>query len=409
MALLLVIAPVPPAVADGELAWLVTRDDGGRVRTKGQAPLALLPPNNTVVLGVPSAALSWHRLTLPPGSFGNPTRLRAVLDGMLEERLLDTPQTLHFALQPDARAVGPIWVAACDRQWLRSIVQALEASGRRVVRIVPELAPQAAGAPALVFATGTPEAPLFTQCDATGVNTLPLLGAADAAAVEAGWLGAALANAAIVTAEPAVAETAEAWLQRPIKILPTARRWMKAQRSEWDLAQFELAANARARAGKKVASLWQGLRYAPEWRAARWGAALLALVQLVGLNAWAWQEGRTLEGKRQAVKAILVRTFPAVTLVIDAPLQMEREVANLRQATGAIARDDFEPMLAALAPAIPAGRVPSAIDYANGQLRLRGLGLQGPEVAQVRAQLGPRGFQIQSEGDLLLMQPEAVR
>lgn len=135
---LLLIAPLPPADAAGEYDWAQAGDDGIALRDQGRALLALLPSSTEVMLGIPSAALSWHRVTLPKGSMGSASKLRAVLDGLLEEHLLDEPEALHFALEPDAKAGAPVWVAACNRIWLRSVVHGLEAAGRRVVRIVPE-------------------------------------------------------------------------------------------------------------------------------------------------------------------------------------------------------------------------------------------------------------------------------
>jgi general secretion pathway protein L len=61
-------------------------------------------------------------------------------------------------------------------------------------------------------------------------------------------------------------------------------------------------------------------------------------------------------------------------------------------------------MLAALAALLPPGRTPSAIDYAGGQLRLRGLGLNMADVSRIAASLASRGYNARSEGDLLLVQ-----
>ena len=46
-------------------------------------------------------------------------RVRAVLDGLLEEKLLDDPAQLHLALDDTAEAGQPSWVAACDKAWLQ--------------------------------------------------------------------------------------------------------------------------------------------------------------------------------------------------------------------------------------------------------------------------------------------------
>jgi len=354
---LLLIAPLPPADAAGEYDWVQAGDDGIALRDHGRALRALLPAGAEVTLGIPAAALSWHRVTLPKGSTGSASKLRAVLDGLLEERLLDEPEALHFALEPEARPGAPVWVAACNRIWLRALVQGLETAGRRVVRIVPEFAPQPPDAPPLLQVTGEAETPMLTVCDADGVVSLPLAGAGLA-------LAAALPlDTAVIAAEPAVAEAAERLLERRLPLVQAPQRWLQATRTPWELAQFDLAATGRARAGKKFASLLQTLRHAPEWRAARWGVVALLLIQLIGLNAWAWQERQALERKREAIKTMLTQTFPAVKLVVDAPLQMSREVAALQPA----------------------------------------------ELTRLSGAMGPRGYSVRAEGDLLLVQAEASR
>lgn len=403
MPALIVCPPLSPAAAGAEHGWALVGDDGRSLLSHGTAPLALLPGAADVIVLVPGTALSWHTVALPQGNLGGAARLRAVLDGLLEERLLDEPEALHLALEPGARAGATVWVAATQRIALRAAVQALEATGRRVTRIVPEFTPQPEGAPALLFATGEPQSPRLTVCDASGVATLPL----DANGLA--LLGSAPLDTAVASAEPAVAAQAEALLGQRLPIVQAPERWLQAARAPWDLAQFDLASSGRARAGKTASALWQTLRHAPQWRAARWGAGVLVLAQLIGLNAWAWKERSALEAKRSSVSTMLTRTFPSVKLVVDAPVQMAREVAALQQATGGVAAPDLEPMLAALGPSLPAGRVPTALDYSNGQLRLRGLGLSSGEVQALAGTLAARGYSARSEGDLLLVQAEAGR
>lgn len=403
MPLLIVLPPPNPTAAGAEYGWVRASDDGTAVGEHGSAPLALLPAGNEVTLIVPGFALSWHSLSLPPGSLSSASRLRSVLEGLLEERLLDETDSVHFALQPGAKAGEPVWIAVCNRSALREAVHALEATGRRVSRIAPEFAPQPDNAPALLFITGEAQAPQVTVCDANGVLSLPMNPANLAAAISAPI------DTMVASGEPAVAQQAEELLGVRLPILQRAERWLQAARGPWDLAQFDLASSHRVRAGKKLASWWQQLRHEPRWRAARWGAVVLVLAQVIGLNAWAWKERRTLEAKRSAVQSILTQTFPSVKLVVDAPVQMAREVAALQQATGGVARLDLEPMLAALGGALPPGRIPTAIDYSAGQLRLRGLQLSAEELSRVTGQLAPRGYQARGEGDLLLVQAEPSR
>ncbi len=392
------------SVPGGDFGWVRTGGDGETLIDHGGAPLALLPTAREAELMVPGFALSWHSVTLPQGSLGNAGRLRTVLEGLLEEQLLDEPEKLHFALQPGAKTGTPVWVAACDRAALRATVQAIEDSGRRVTRIVPEFAPPAEGEPATVYVTGEAQAGWLTVCDANGVATLPLA---------ASGPGLALArntqlDTAMLGAEPAVAALAEEMLGQRVPIVPHTRRWLHAARGPWDLAQFEFASSARARAGKKLAALAQTLRHAPQWRAARWGVAVFVLVQIAGLNVWAWKERAALDARRNAINGVLTQTFPSVKLVVDAPAQMAREIAVLRQASGEMAAGDFEPMLGTLAAGLPAGRVPAAIDFSGAQLRLRGLGLSQQELDALRNSLAPQGYSARGEGDLLLVQAEAA-
>jgi general secretion pathway protein L len=254
----------------------------------------------------------------------------------------------------------------------------------------------------MVFAIGEPDAAQLVICDTQGVTALPL----DSAGVA--LLGTP-PDGTTMLAEPAVAEQAESLLGRRVPIVKPAARWLQASRSPWDLAQFDLASTGRARASKKLAGIWRAAWHEPEWRAARWGALVLVLAQLIGLNAWAWKERSALDSKRAAVNSILRQTFPSVQLVVDAPVQMAREVASLQQATGGVAAADFEPMLGVLASSLPPGRVPSAIDYSAGQLRLRGLGLTPAEADSLSATLSARGYSARSEGDLLLVQAEGAR
>ena len=403
MPLLIVSPPFNAVAAAGaDYGWVRASDDGTSVTDHGSAPLALLPSGNEVTLLVPGAALSWHSLTLPPGSLGSGARLRSVLEGLLEERLLDETDAVHFALAPGAKAGETIWVAACNRSALRDAVHTLESEGKRVTRIVPEYAPQPDDAPALLFVTGEAQAPQITACDANGVLSLPMTPGSVAAAINAPI------DTIVVTGEPAVAAQAEQLLGVRVPIQQRAERWLQAARGPWDLAQFDLASSSRVRAGKKLASWWQGLRHEPRWRAGPWGAVVLVLAQLIGLNAWAWKEKRSLEAKRGAVQSILTQTFPSVKLVVDAPVQMQREVAALQQSTGGVARLDLEPMLAAVGGVLPPGRIATALDYSAGQLRLRGLNLSAEELSRVSGQLAPRGYQARREGDLLLVEAEGT-
>ncbi|MFT3813877.1 MAG: type II secretion system protein GspL [Acidovorax sp.] len=393
---------LPPA-PDGDYGYTLTAD-GHSAQRHGQCAPALLPDpgraGETVAV-VPVRALSWQRIALPQGlPLNNAQRLRAVLEGLLEDRLLDEPAQLHFALQPGAKAGEAAWVAVCDRAWLRAHVQALDAAGRPVARIVPEFAPGALGEDAAQYhALGTPEEAhiLATAQGADqGLTLLPLAAAP--------LLLPQDPDAAPVQAEPAVAALAERLLGRPVQIATASDRALRAARGDWDLAQFDLAGHSGGtRALRKALGGFNTFLRAPQWRAARWGAALLAVAHLTGLNAWAWQERQSLKAQQTGIQSALTQTFPQIKVVVDAPVQMEREVARLRQATGSVSPRDLEPLMAAAGQALPPGAQPTGLEYANGELRLRGVALPPDAATPLRERLGAAGYRAQvADNDITL-------
>ncbi|OYD50850.1 type II secretion system protein GspL [Acidovorax kalamii] len=430
--LILFLPPVRPGPTT-EYGYTLTADGHTALR-HATAPAALLPeptrPGGEVVAVVPARSLSWQRVQMPAGvplGAGQQTpRLRSVLEGLLEDRLLDDATQLHFALQPGAHGVAqggePVWVAVCDRTWLRENLQALEAAGRRVSRVVPEFAPgpTASGGPELC-ALGTPEEAfvvLTGQGADQGVAVLPLTPMALALARAGAPVGDAVAaqdnsNALPVRAEPAVAALAERTLGQQgqrIALHTASQRALDAARGDWDLAQFDLASTGRTRALRKAGSALSALLNAPQWRAARWGVGLLVVAHLVGLNAWAWQERQALAAKQVAVRTALTQTFPKVQVVVDAPVQMERELAQLRQAAGSASARDLEPLLAAAGAALPSleqqGRQPTSIEYTPGELRLRGVTLAPDEEAALSARLQAAGYRARLDDGSLLLRTE---
>src|SRR5687768_16494073 len=104
MSSLFVLLPPTPVTAQTELEYYVVSREGRAASQHAAAPAALLPApsgaGSEVVLIAPVSALSWHRVELPKGIGPRSPKLRQALDGLLEDRLLDEPENLHFALEP---------------------------------------------------------------------------------------------------------------------------------------------------------------------------------------------------------------------------------------------------------------------------------------------------------------------
>ena len=417
MSTLLISLPLAPGLDGGassapSYSYALSLN-GQTITQQGSTTAGLLPqPGRTgeVVAVVPAAMLSWQRVSLPQGVGPGSPRLRAVLEGVLEESVLDDPAQLHFALQPDAAhapAGEPLWVACCPRAWLREHLHILETAGRAVARVVPSHAPgepSPDGAQLLII--GSPEvaqAVVYGTSPEQAVLVLPL-------SREATPLLPELGPDSTVHAEPAVASTAEQLLQRPVRLYPLGQTLLDASRSDWDLAQLEFANSGRNRLQRRLGSGLNDVLHAPAWKPARWGVAALVVIGLIGANAWAWQERQQLQAKAALVRSTLTSTFPKVQVVVDAPVQMAREVANLRQASGGLTPGDAEPLLAAAGDALgalPAGTVPSQIEYSNGELRLRGLPTNSFDA--FRQKLQTQGISADLQNDQWVIRAEATR
>ena len=364
----------------------------GRLSVR-HAPLALLPTvgaQTPVVAIVPAAALSWHRVSLPPGLKNASPRLQSALHGLLEEHLLQEPAQLHIALAPQAQAGQTVWVAVCDKAWLQQHLQALQAAQLSVQRLVPEFTPPGSGE--LLHALGDADSGwLWLRSAQHGVQAWPV---AASTHLPAPWL-----EAAEVLAEPGLAAWAQSrWGERS-RLVDSAHHWASALASGWELAQFELAGQLRPsrwwRWRERLDALWRQ----PRWRPARWGLLALLLAQLVGLNAWAWMTRQHWQAQQEGWTRMLQESFAHVTVVVDAPLQMARELARLRQASGQLGPSDFEAQLQALGAALPAGVAgPSRIAYEDGVLQWPALSLSPQQTAALGQALAARGYQLHSEG-----------
>jgi general secretion pathway protein L len=389
MSTLIISLPLEATTAQTEFNFVVT-DDGLSVAQLGRARTEALPlldkPGDVCVATAPLRAVSWHSVTGPEGVTAGSARLRAVLVGLLEDKLLDDPDLLHFALPPTFQPGTAQWIAVCERRWLAMAVQGLEAAHRPVLRVVPEWGPPTA--PPHLHVTGTVEDPQGVVFGDNGVGVFPL----------SAELLEGLLPSDTVSAEPALLALASHVLQRPVTSLSQAERMLQVSRSAWDLSK-RLQKRNLANRGKLE---WL---QAPRWRFARWTVVLLVAVNLLGLNALAWVDQYQLAAKKKAMQTVLTGSFPSVKTVIDAPVQMVREVRLLEQASAAASAVDLDAMLGVLSRTLPAGQSLQGVDYANGQLRVSGLELSAAEARALTTSLQAQGYSASQDGVRWLLQP----
>jgi general secretion pathway protein L len=376
--------------------------DGLQVSSHGRAQPSLLPRADSVVAVLADSDVSWQRITLPKAPAA---RLRAALGGLLEEQMLDDDEALHLALAPGAQAGAPVWVAAMHKPWLRGELESLEKAGLSIERVLPCSWP---GDTPQGHFTETPGAGstgnariVLCHADEQGLKRLRLDGSLARA-----LLPQMIAQPTLWTAEPAVAAPAERWLGASVRVQTEAERALQAVRSLWNLRQFDLA--PRRRGTRTLRTVLHQLR-SPAWRPVRLGLATLLLLQLVGLNAWAWHQRQTLAELRLSQEQLLRGTFPNVRAVLDAPLQMKRETDVLRAAAGHAGDSDFEALLGAAAAAWPDGQGPAqTLRFEPGRLTLAAPGWSEQELSQFRERLRPGGWAVDSaEGRISLSRAAA--
>ncbi|MSQ56665.1 MAG: hypothetical protein EXR35_03855 [Limnohabitans sp.] len=363
-AMLIVSIPLQrPAAYD-----FVLSPDGLSMGATGQAPAATLSRSaGEIVAVIPWQALSWFQVNLPKGSH---SRLNAVVTSLLEERLLEDVSQLHWVLATSSKDVarmgGQTLVGICNKSWLRDALQPLHAAGLLVQRIVPELSPSIASAPVLHMLQSN-QSDQALLCTSNAVLALPLQNRSLNAFDE-------LKQSELkLRAEPAMAEKLQSLFSREAQIQTASQRYLQAPRNGWDFAQGEWQQTQGVRTVRYFSDAWNTFFRAPHWKIARYGVFAMLVVHLIGLNAWAWRLNQQMQDQQIAIKQLLQKSFPKVQLVVDAPIQMQKELQLLRQTKGAASGGDLDVMLKAWSTQMPNAAALSSIQFKNNELKINGL------------------------------------
>jgi general secretion pathway protein L len=407
MSLLVLVLPTRPRAAEpsavaapgrAEYAWVLS-PDGMNIGRAGRSIATQLPKADSVAVVVAATDVAWHRISLPKVGAG---QMRAALAGLLEDQMLDEADDLVLALAPQAVAGQSTWVAAVNRRWVARCLAEVEAAGHFAERVVPAAVP--------TQSDDEPASGHFFEPDSRH-NAQVWLALSDRQGVQCVALAGALARSLVApgsprmprwTATPAVATQAERWLGQPVTVVSDAEQALAAQRSLWNLRQFDLAPRHRGtRALRNLLASVRGSR----WRTVRLGLVALLAIQVVGLNAWAWHQRQTIEDLRRGRNELFLATFPKVRDVLDAGLQMRSETDALRSAAGQVGEADLEPQLAAVARAWPDGRPPAeSLRFAAGHLGLPLAGWTAAQRAQFESRLRADGWALQDRGALATLE-----
>ncbi|WP_321813814.1 MULTISPECIES: type II secretion system protein GspL [unclassified Paraburkholderia] len=413
--LIVLMPPRDPAVHSQE--WQLPElpfallDKSGRTQRAGRAALGLLPKASATVLLIAARDLLMITAAVPP--LKGP-RLRQALPNVVEDHLIQDPQTCHLALDPTRLADGRQTVAAIDRGWFRFIVEGFTGAGHRNLRAVPVarclplaqsiVAPVAEPAMAGEGATASNPAEradsavreavtacVLGQVMSTAPELLPDLAAAPAApaallelAIVRGTAaeGFAVPSASVAATVDALAGDAD--IARYVltglpgeptraadkaalaAALPGAQPLafetlaQRALACKFDLCQFEFAAQP-----------WRLDR--ATLRRLRVPIVLIAaslVVAIIGANVQWLMLARQRDAINTQMTELLLNAFPKTTVVLDPAGQMARQLSQLRVAAGEPSPDDFLALSDALARSlgpIPANGI-AAFDYHERRL-----------------------------------------
>lgn len=367
-------------------------DEGGAVLQSGNAPLAALPKTREcIAIAAPDRVLSISA-KLPPGSR---RRWQEALRFVAEEFTLPDPESNHVVPGP-ALADGRRMLAVVDKPWLKRIVEACRTANLSLRRMVPEtfLPPVKPGTWALVWDGGGG----FVRTGSASGMALDN-GNADIAPLA---LRLSL-NSARNSSPPSHPEKIEVCFPQHVpeaqRILP---KWdilptRLAAASAWDWQHAPIPADALnllwgdLAPRTKISELW------PQFRPLALIMLAVLGVETIGANI----EWATLAQEKKMLAQDMERSFHTAFgeghTLVNAALQMQRNLAELRHTVGLSDDGDFLPLLDAAAPtfaALPAGSV-RGLHYESGRLdadlKLPG----GNDFQTLRQRLQNKGLGVQ--------------
>ena len=359
MALLQIYIPENWPMADnpGPLEWAL-RDAQGNVTSSGSAPLAELPKGEVEVI-VPAAAVLLTSAKLPKGSRSQQRRL---LPYAVEERIAAEPEAVHVALGPRLET-GEFALAVTDRAWLERALERLAEGGLRPSRAFPEtlLGRIEAGCWSAVWSGAEGWA-----------RTGPCSGIAlDGGSEETPPLALSLA----VREEPPEKILLHS---RGGALLPDLAKWSGAlgvpvsAGSDWQWARQKLdAAHAINLLQGDFAPAGVARELMPRLRPLLMLAAAIVLLQAGAASVDWWLQKRETRQLQGQIEQNFRKAFPEAKVIVDAPLQMRRNLAELRAAAGAMGPGDFLPLLAQVGAAatFDGGRL-RALEYQGAVLKM---------------------------------------
>jgi general secretion pathway protein L len=399
----------------------ITSVDGEHIATSGSATASELSklPNQKVIVVLPIEGISWHQVQFPKGVLdrrffhrSSAATVRTILENLLEDELLDAPDTLHFSLEPMAGTYERQVVAVCRKAWLQQGLDILRNAGISIHRIIPKFSPvrKDEDIASIENDDGSENLSLVREAYLLGDMDNARIVKITAKYVSQLPLNASTAHLCLVNdhtklwSEPAVAYLAQEFFQQEAELMAPGQRCFAAADGDWNLAQFEFAQNTDISWHRRLLQRAKNFWSAPAYRYTRLFLGLLIAINLVGLNVSALLASHRMKSKSNELYTIFRTTFPSITTVVDIPIQMDRAMRQLTASSGELSPDDAESLLNILGSATKGSRVGAQVlNYSTSShvLQLQGVQIDGGQLKIINDQIARRGYVAELAGTTL--------
>lgn len=359
-------------------AWLLRGEDGKLMRG-GQGALDAMPPAAQCHIVVPASRVLLSSVQ-PPSR--NRKKFMQALPYAVEDRIMADPESVHVAAGEEHEN-GEMPLAIVDRAWLRQVLDSLRGCGLKPVRAEVEtlLAPCKTGVWSLIwrgnggFARQGPHSGI--PLDGGDADLPP-------AALQLAVKEAADNQPASIQLylDGASAPDLGAW-SSGLGVPVTAGgdwQWPASAEHGINLLQGEFATGS-TRAD-----------WLPRLRPALILASLVVSLHVAfTLGDWAmlkFEKHRLTTSMEQSFR----KAFPDAKVIVDAPLQMSRNLAELRHSAGMMEQNDFLPLLAQVAPQLGTEARLLGLEYQQGNLKIRLILPNPAAVGSLRASLPQARF-----------------
>ncbi|MGK2952545.1 MAG: type II secretion system protein GspL [Thiobacillus sp.] len=336
----------PDIEPDTPLSWcrLGTR---GECLAAGSATLPNLPPTEACELVLPAEAVLLTCASLPRG---NKQKMQQLLAYAIEDRLVAEPDAVHVAAGP-ALSDGQTVLAVIDKAWLTQVLARLNEAGLRPQSAWPETLLPALPADGWMMVWdgrgGFVRSGEHAGMSLDGGSTTEPPAALMLSVAEARAAAALPHHLLLRLREGTPAPDVEAWSHVLGVAVDVGVNWTPLQHPDATAGAINLLQGAFAPAG--AARDW--------WPKLRLPLTLLGLIVLLQVGAttteW-WLLSREKQQLQMAMEKSFREAFPEARVVVDAPLQMQRNLADLRGAAGQMSPSDFLPLLARVATTLDA-------------------------------------------------------